>query len=474
MILEMLRRYNVKGCIGKIIEYYGPGIKTLTAPDRMVIGNMGTELGATTSVFPSDENTRNFLKAQGRGNDWVELVADEGADYDEYDEIDLSALEPLIALPSSPGNVVPVHEVAETKVEQVIVGSSANSGFRDYMIAAKILKGRVIDPGVSFHINPGSRQILENVAKFGGIMALLQAGGRINEPGCLGCIGMGQAPGTGQISLRTFPRNFPGRSGTKDDKVYLCSPEIAVASALKGVITDPSDLGKEMEYPRTEEPKKYLIDDSSIIYPLPKEERKKIKIIRGPNIKPFPNLKPLEDTFEAEVVIKVGDNTSTDTIMPARNRVLPLRSNIEAISEFVFYQIDPDFHKKSKVRENVVVVGGDNYGQGSSREHAALAPRYLGVRVKIAKSFARIHKANLCNFGILHLSFKDSSDYDLFTQGSRVVFPHIRKHLEQGDTEISIEVDGKRIMTTLVVSDRQRQYLLAGGKLNYVKKEMRK
>jgi len=474
VILEMLRRYNVKGCLDKIVEYYGPGVRNLTASDRMVIGNMGTEPGSTTTVFPSDENTRRFLEAQGRRDVWVELAADEGAEYDEYDEINLSNLEPLIALPSSPGNVVPVRSVTGTKVDQVIVGSSANSGFRDYMVSAKILKRRTVNPDVSFHINPGSRQILENVAKLGGVMSLLKSGARINEPGCLGCIGMGQAPGTGQVSLRTFPRNFPGRSGTKDDRIYLCSPETAVASALRGIITDPRDLEEEMEYPQIKEPKNYIIDDSSIIYPIPKEERRKVEVIKGPIIKPFPKLNPLKGTLAAEVVIKVGDNISTDTIMPAGNRVLPLRSNIEIISEFVFSPLDPDFHKKCKARGNVAVVGGENYGQGSSREHAALAPRYLGVMIKITKSFARIHKANLCNFGILPLNFKNPSDYELFNVGAKVAFPQIRERVERGDVEIPVEVDRQRIITLLEVSERQRGYLLAGGALNFVKQELKK
>ncbi|MFC2169294.1 aconitate hydratase [Acidobacteriota bacterium] len=472
VILEMLRRYNVKGCLDKIVEYYGPGVRNLTASDRMVIGNMGTELGATSTVFPSDEKTRRFLEAQGREDVWVEIAADEDAEYDEYDEINLSALEPLIALPSSPGNVVTVRSAAGTKVDQVIVGSSANSGFRDYMIAAKILEGRVVSSHVSFHVNPGSRQILENVSKSGGVMVLLKAGARINEPGCLGCIGMGQAPGTGEVSLRTFPRNFPDRSGTKDDRIYLCSPETAVASALKGVITDPKDLGKEMEYFPIKEPKHYLIDDSSIVHPIPKQERSKVDVIRGPNIKPFPKLNPLEEKLTAELIIKLGDNISTDTIMPAGNRILPLRSNIEAISEFVFTSLDPDFYKKCKAKENVVIVGGENYGQGSSREHAALAPRFLGVRAKIVKSFARIHKANLCNFGVFPLIFKNPSDYDLFNAGAEIIFPEIQERIERGDVELPVTVDGFRVFVLLEVSEHQRKFLLAGAALNFIKKEL--
>ena len=468
VVLEMLRRRGVKGCVGKVIEYFGPGVEDLSATDRETIGNMGTELGATSTIFPSDGNTRAYLKAQGRGDDWSELSADEDAHYDEYDEIDLSTLEPLIACPSSPGNVVPVREVAGLKVDQAIVGSSVNSSFRDLMVVARIMEGSSRHPETSLHINPGSRQVLENIAEQRGIVSLLMAGARIHESGCLGCIGMGQAPGTGEISLRTFPRNFPGRSGTKDDKVYLCSPETAAAAALRGAITDPRDLSKEMDYPRIEDPKQYILDESSIIFP--SEELRKTKVVRGPNIRPLPEMAPLPVTLEAEVVIKVGDNISTDTIMPAGSKILPLRSNIEAISEFVFYQVDPNFHKESKEKGNVIVIGGENYGQGSSREHAALAPRYLGVRVKIAKSFARIHKANLCNFGIIPLTFKETSDYDLFNKGSKVIFPDLRRHIKRGDTEISVEVDGHPVVTQLEVSARQRELLLAGGALNFAKR----
>jgi len=470
VILEMLRRYDVKGCVGKVVEYYGPGVATLSATDRETIGNMGTELGATSTVFPSDERTREYLQAQGRGADWKELRADEGAEYDEHDEIDLSKVEPLIACPTSPGNVKRVAEVAGKKVDQAIVGSSVNSSFRDLMVTAKIVEGRHAHPDTSFHVNPGSRQVLENVAQQGGVMSLLLAGARIHQSGCLGCIGMGQAPGTGQVSLRTFPRNFPGRSGTKDDQVYLCSPETAAAAALRGVITDPRDLGGEMTYPRTADPEKYLVDESSIVFPT--EALSGTEVARGPNIRPLPAFDELPDNLEAEVAIRVGDNISTDTIMPAGNKVLPLRSNIEAISEFVFYQIAPEFFRECKAKGNVVVVGGDNYGQGSSREHAALAPRYLGVRAKIVKSFARIHKANLCNFGILPLTFKDSGDYELFAQGKRVTFPQVRRHLEGGGREIPVEVDGKKVLTLLDVSDRQRQHLIAGGTLNFVRERL--
>ena len=470
VILEMLRRYDVKGCVGKVIEYYGPGVKALSATDRETIGNMGTELGATSTLFPSDENTRTYLDAQDRGDAWVELCADEGANYDENAEIDLSNLEPLIACPSSPGNVVPVREVAGTKVHQVIIGSSVNSSFRDLMVVAGIVDGRHTFSGVSFHINPGSRQVFENVANEGGALSLLKAGARTHESGCLGCIGMGQAPGTGQVSLRTFPRNFPGRSGTKDDQVYLCSPETGAAAVLKGVITDPRDLSREMVYPRIKDPEKYLLDATSII--APSGELHNTEVIRGPNIKPLPKMEPLPETLEATVGITLGDNISTDTIMPAGSKVLPLRSNIEAISEFVFFQVAPEFHRESKEKGTVAVVAGENYGQGSSREHAALAPRYLGVRAKISKSFARIHKANLCNFGILPLIFKDPADYEKLGKGVKVVFPNVRKHVEQGDEEIPVEVDGNKIITVLEVSDRQRRNLLAGGALNAFKAEL--
>lgn len=470
VILEMLRRYGVKGCVGKIIEYHGPGVKSLSATDRETIGNMGTELGATTTIFPSDKNTRSYLEATERGEVWQALCADEGATYDEDDEIDLSTIEPLIACPSSPGNVVPVREVSGLKVDQVIIGSSVNSSFRDLMVVAKIVEGRHRHWETVFHINPGSRQVLENIAEHGGIISLLMAGARIHESGCLGCIGMGQAPGTGQVSLRTFPRNFPGRSGTKDDRVYLCSPETGAAAALKGVITDPRDLAKEIAYPRIEDPKKYIINRMSIVFP--SNALRKTEVIRGPNIRPLPEMAPLPETLTAEVAIKVRDNISTDTIMPAGSKVLPLRSNIEAISEFVYYQMDPDFHKAAKEKGEVIVIGGENYGQGSSREHAALAPRYLGVRTKIAKSFARIHKANLCNFGIVPLVFKDPRDYERFSKGSKVVFPGIKQHIEKGDKEIPVEIDGHQVFTLLEVSDRQREHLLAGGALNYVKREL--
>lgn len=469
VILEMLRRHSVKGGVGRVIEYYGPGVATLSATDRATIGNMGAELGATSSIFPSDERTREFLAAQGRGECWQPLAADEGAVYDEYDEIDLSALVPLIACPSSPDNVVPVRDVAGTNVDQVIVGSSVNSSFRDLMTVCRIVEGQRVAPGVHFHVNPGSRQVLENVARQGGVLMLLMAGISIHQSGCLGCIGMGQAPGTGQVSLRTFPRNFPGRSGTAGDKVYLCSPETAAASGLAGVITDPRDLGRRMQWPGVGNPEEYLLDDSGIIYPLAAEEAGQIEIATGPNIAPFPEFEPLPATLQAAVVLKVGDNITTDHIMPAGNKVLPLRSNIPAISEHVFEQLDAGFPARARSAGSGIVIGGENYGQGSSREHAAIAPRYLGIRAKVVKSFARIHKANLVNFGILPLVFRDVSDYDSIALGDVVSFPDVRCLVECGAVEIPLVVDGKEIVTLLEISPRQRQELLAGGTLNFVR-----
>ncbi len=469
LILEMLRRYDVKGCVGKIVEYYGPGVASLSATDRETIGNMGTELGATSSIFPSDENTRAYLKAQGREAQWVALSADPGAEYDEYDEIDLSKVEPLIAKPSSPGNVVPVREVAGLRVDQVIVGSSVNSSFRDLMVVARILEGRHACTWTSLNVNPGSRQVIENVAQAGGVLSLLRAGARIHESGCLGCIGMGQAPGTGQVSLRTMPRNFPGRSGTKDDQVYLCSPETVAAAALTGVITDPRDLGEKMSYPHIEDPKEYIVDEFSIVRP--SEKLKDTEVVRGPNIAPLPAFEALPQSLETKVVLVVGDNISTDTIMPAGSKVLPLRSNIPAISRFVFSIIDEDFPRKCEEAGAVTLIGGENYGQGSSREHAALAPRYLGVRAVLAKSFARIHLANLCNYGILPLVFANPDDYGLIKAGAKIVFRDLRSLLTQGAAELPVEVDGKQIKALLNISPRMRRMLIEGGALNMVGKK---
>lgn len=469
VILEMLRRHTVEGGLGKIIEYYGPGVETLSATDRGTIGNMGAELGATSSLFPSDRRTREFLESEGRGSAWQPLAADPDAAYDEYDEIDLSRVEPLIARPSSPGNVVPVAEAAGTPVDQVIIGSSVNSSFRDLMTVCRILEGRRIAPRISLNINPGSRQVLENVAARGGVLMLLRAGAQIHQPGCLGCIGMGQAPGTGQVSLRTFPRNFPGRSGTRDDRVYLCSPETAAAAALFGRITDPRKLGELLPWPAVTNPERYLLDDAGILFPLPPEQAARVEVVTGPNIVPLPRFDELPEELEASVILKVGDDISTDTIMPAGNRVLPLRSNIPAISRFVFEPLDPGFAERARTRANGVVIGGENYGQGSSREHAALAPRCLGIRAKIAKSIARIHKANLVNFGILPLTFRNPSDYDLVRQDDTVLFPGVRHLVAAGASEIPVRIGGREIVAILDVSDRDRRKLLAGGALNFVK-----
>lgn len=468
VILEMLRRHTVRGGVGKIIEYYGPGVESLSVTDRATIGNMGAELGATSSVFPSDRRTREFLESQGRGDAWLELAADPGADYDDHDEIDLSSLEPLIACPSSPDNVVPVREIEGLKVDQVIVGSSVNSSFRDLMTVCRVLDGRKVAPHVSFNINPGSRQVLENVADQGGVVPLLTSGAQIHQPGCLGCIGMGQAPGTGQVSLRTFPRNFPGRSGTMNDKVYLCSPETAVAAGVFGVVTDPRKLGELMPWPGVGNPAKYLVDDSSIIPPL--EDSGEVEIVTGPNIIPLPEFEELPDDLETIVVIKVGDNISTDSIMPAGNKVLPFRSNIPAISRFVFDQVDPGFADRAVEAGKGIVVAGENYGQGSSREHAALASRYLGIRVKLAKSFARIHKANLVNFGILPLIFQNPADYDLIRQGDTLSLHGLRELVASGAEEIPLNLGARVIVGILQVSERERKELLAGGALNYVRK----
>jgi aconitate hydratase len=360
--------------------------------------------------------------------------------------------------------------VAGTAVHQVIVGSSANSSYEDLMLVAEIVRGRRVDAGVSFEVNPGSRQVLENVAQRGGLVSLLQAGARVHQSGCLGCIGMGQAPGTAQVSLRTFPRNFPGRSGTPDDRVHLCSPQTAVAAALTGRITDPRDLGDEIAYPATTLPDRFSVDDSSIV--APESERGSIEILRGPNIKPFPQFEVMPDALDVEVVLKVGDDVSTDEIMPAGNRVLPLRSNIEAISRYVFAAVDPELPNRCERAGNAAVVAGENYGQGSSREHAAIAPRFLGVRVKIAKSFARIHKANLINFGVLPLTFKDPLDYDAVVQGARLSFPDLGQRVRAGDVELRVRSAGKDYIVLLEVSERQRLDLVAGGRLNRVRDKM--
>jgi aconitate hydratase len=466
ILLELLRQLSVKGGVGYIMEYFGPGVKELTVTDRASITNFGAELGATTSVFPSDENTKKFLESQGRADLWTPLSADSGAEYDEVIDIDMSGLEPLIACPSSPDNVVKVTEVAGKTVAQVLVGSCSNSSLRDLMVVAKVLEREEINTDVSFEINPGSRQVLENITAQGDMLTLVRAGARVHQAGCLGCIGMGQAPPTGAISLRTFPRNFPGRSGTVDDKVYLCSPEVAVASAVRGRITDPRDLG---EYPHFELPDKYLPGDQRIEAPI--TQGGELEIIRGPNITPFPEFGPLAETWHGTILLKVGDNITTDHIMPAGAKILPLRSNIPAISEYVFNSVDLEFIKRARdaaaADRGGMVIGGENYGQGSSREHAALAPRFLGVQVKLVKSFARIHKANLINFGIVPLTFENPEDYELLKQGKEVEIPDIRRKIAAGDNRLTVLVDKKPVQAVLEASGRHREILIAGGLLNW-------
>jgi aconitate hydratase len=463
VILEMLRRLTVKGGVGKIFEYFGPGVETLSATDRGTIGNMGTELGATSTIFPSDHRTRQFFESQGRGAAWSEILPDSDAHYSEVIEIDLSQLEPLIACPSSPDNVKKVSEVEGIPVQQAIIGSSVNSSFRDLMVTARAVKGRHAHPEVSFEINPGSNEVLLNVAEAGGVMDLIMSGARIHQSGCLGCIGMGQAPATGTVSLRTFPRNFPGRSGTLNDQVYLCSPETAVAAAIFGKITDPRKLG---EYPKVVDPETYILNEENITYP--PADSASVEIIMGPNVKPFPKFGPLEETLEGPILIKVGDNITTDHVMPAGNKILPLRSNIDAISEFVFSNVDPDFVKRAKDHKIGFVVGGENYGQGSSREHAAIAPRFLGVLAKIAKSFARIHKANLINFGILPLTFANPQDYEALEQDDVIRLPDIKSELAAGKDELTAEIvrSGRKIPLRIDVTERERKMLLAGGLIN--------
>ncbi len=465
VILELLGRLSVKGGVGKVMEYFGPGVETLSVTDRAAIANIGTELGATGTVFPSDAVTRKFLESQGRGDQWVELTADDNVTYADIIEINLDKLEPMVACPSSPDNVKKVKEVAGQPVAQVIIGSCANSSYRDIVLAAEALKDRDIHPSVSFEINPGSRQVLENADAAGALRHLIHCGARIHQSGCLGCIGMGQAPATGTISMRTFTRNFPGRSGTKDDKVFLCSPEVAVAAAVTGKITDPRELGRA---PAVSLPDQYIINDKGIIPP--PEDGSSVEIIRGPNIKPLPDFDPMPDDLQATALLKVGDNITTDHIMPAGSKILPLRSNIPAISEYVFSAIDTEFAKKSLAAGPVIIIGGENYGQGSSREHAALAPRYLGVRAKLVKSFARIHKANLINFGIIPMTFVNASDYDKISEGDSITIPGIRAALLSGSDTVTVKINSdETIQARLELSERDRLILGAGSLLNWVR-----
>jgi aconitate hydratase len=470
LVLEMLRRHDVDGAVGCVLEYYGPGLACLSAMDRHVVANMGTELGATSSVFPSDAEVRRFLRSQQREQDWTELLADRDCQYDRHEEIDLSKVEPLIAMPSSPGKVVPVREVAGTEIYQSYVGSSANPGYRDLAVAAEIVKGRRVHPGLSFDINPSSRQILVELIRDGRLAALIQAGARLHQAGCNGCIGMGQAPATGKISLRTVPRNFPGRSGTRDDKVCLVSPETAAASALTGVITDPRSL--EMQCPKIRDPEKPALQTDLLEPPLAREEAIHVKLQKGPNIAALPELDALPDALELPVVLKVGDNVSTDEILPAGTRVLPFRSNIPKIAEFAFDGIDDTYPRRAReVRDagGHLVVGGSNYGQGSSREHAALAPRFLGLRAVIARSFARIHWQNLVNFGVLPFAFIEPADYDRVAAGDRLRIEGLRQLADRRQWTVKNLSRKTEFAVSHDLSARQVAVVLAGGLTNWVR-----
>jgi len=465
VILEILRRLTVKGGVGKVLEYYGPGVASLSVPERATITNMGAELGATTSIFPSDDVTRAFMKAQGREDEWKPLAADPDATYDEVLEIDLSQLVPLIAQPHSPDNVVPVEDVAGIPVQQVVIGSCTNSSFVDLMRVAQILKGKTVHNDVSVALAPGSRQVLEMISRTGALADLVSAGVRILESGCGPCIGMGQAPASGAVSVRTFNRNFEGRSGTADAKVYLASAETAAACALTGKITDPRTLGEPV---RVDLPERFIIDDRMVIPPAAHPEE--VEVIRGPNIKPLPTRGPLETEIKATVLLKVGDNITTDHIMPAGAKILPLRSNIPAMAEYVFYRVDPDFPARAKERGGGFVVGGENYGQGSSREHAALAPMYLGVRAVIAKSFARIHRANLINFGIVPLVFANPADYDTIDRDDELQISGLPEVLFRNEP---FAVQNLTKKTSFLVrhnlTEREAEVLAAGGLLNYTR-----
>ncbi|MGH8215279.1 MAG: aconitate hydratase [Rhodanobacteraceae bacterium] len=467
VILEMLRRHDVDGGVGRIIEYHGPGLAQLSAMDRHVIANMGAELGATTTVFPSDDAVRRFLVAHGRGEDWIELMADDGAEYDIHETIDLSKLEPLIAKPTSPGNVVRVADIAGQPLYQAYIGSSANPGYRDYAIAAAMIEGKTASGNVSFDINPSSRGILATLMRDGHLMHLVQAGARLHQAGCNGCIGMGQAPASGRNSLRTTPRNFPGRSGTREDAVFLCSPETATASALKGVITDPRTL--DMAYPDIHDSDDPILDTRNLAAPWPLADARNIELVKGPNIASLPETGPLPDSLELPVLLKVGDDISTDEIMPAGARVLPFRSNIPKIAEFVYVQIDEGYSKRAREQGDHAIVGGTNYGQGSSREHAALAPRYLGLRVVLAKGFARIHWQNLVNFGVLPLTFARAEDYDKLEQGDVIALGGLRENLGTGNA-LTVSIKGKGdIELEHQLSPRQIEVLLAGGLINWMR-----
>jgi len=476
VVLKMLRRYDVKGARGFVIEYYGPGLKELDTMDRHVIANMGTEMGATTTVFPSDDEVRRFMKQNNREDEWVELAADEGAEYDEHDEIVLDEIEPLIALPSSPGNVVPVSEVEGEPIYQSYIGSSANPGFRDFWIASEIVKDRRVHDDVSLDINPTSRQIIENMVKSGAMLHLVQSGARIHQAGCNGCIGMGQAPASGRNSLRTVPRNFPDRSGTREDSVFLCSPETAAASALTGQITDPSSLEKlfGMKYPKYKEPEDYIINKGMLLKPSSNGEKR--ELVKGPNISTLPDFEELSD-FKVPVILKMGDDISTDEILKAGAEVLPYRSNIPEISKFSFIVLDKEFYDRAiEVKDEHgghIVIAGENYAQGSSREHAAIAPRYLGQRAVIAKSYARIGWQNLSNFGIAPLEFTSDDDYDAIKQGDILQIENIREQLKSGEKVVVKNISkGIEFSTRHTLSGRQLKALLDGGIINTFKKEL--
>jgi len=474
VILEMLRRHGVAGGVGKIIEYHGAGLRNLTAMDRHVIANMGAELGATTSVFPSDEMTRAFLESQERGQDWRELTADMGCGYDQHDQIDLSKLEPLIAKPSSPGKVVAVREVQGEEIAQSYIGSSANPGWRDFAIAAEIVRDRTVPPGISFDVNPTSRQVLQMLINDGRLGALVAAGARIHQTGCNGCIGMGQAPAIGRNSLRTTPRNFPGRSGTEEDSVFLCSPETAAASALVGKIRDPRTL--DIPYPRLSQPAIPHLSSSLLEPPLPIDEAREVALVKGSNIKSLPEFDPLPEELELPVLLKMRDDVSTDEIMPAGAKALPYRSNLQKIADFSFERIDPTYVARARgivQKAGHAVVAGRNYGQGSSREHAAAAPRYLGLRMVIAKSFARIHRQNLINYGILPLLFVESTDYDRLEKNDTFRIRDLR-HKLSGGGKILLESANVTIETQHGLTSDQIEIVLAGGVVNHRRNNRRK
>lgn len=463
--LEILRILSVKGGVGAIIEWGGEGVKTLSVPERATITNMGTELGATTSIFPSDEVTKAFLEAEGRGEDYIELSSDADAVYDKIIDIDLSALKPMIACPHSPDNVVTVESLKGTKVDQVCIGSCTNSSLFDMLKVAALLKGKTIRPEVSLSISPGSKQVLAMLADCGALSDILASGARVLECACGPCIGMGFSPNSGGVSLRTFNRNFEGRSGTADGQVYLVSPETAVAAALTGEITDPVLLGS---MPEIKMPEKFKIDDSAVIPPASPEDADRLPILRGPNIKPFPDSKPLEDSLAAPLVLKVGDNITTDHIMPAGAKILPYRSNIPHLSQYCFAVCDETFPERAKAAGESIIIGGNNYGQGSSREHAALVPLYLGVRAVIAKSFARIHAANLINAGIVPLTFADPDDYDKLAQGDALRIDDIYAGLDSGSLTLKDSSSDIEIKLSCSYTDRQKAILKAGGLLKYV------